>query len=212
MNNLIFGETDVLIKNYIFDFGNVLARFQPDELTAHHVSDIRLKKYVSEVAFDRVYWDKLDIGSISDEEVKSEIRKRVSGEIGDLACTVYDNWVRNLEPVENMEQLIYDIKKTGKGLYLLSNISIGFASSYRNVRWIKELFDCFDGLVFSGVVKMVKPDERIYRHLLEKFGLKAEECLFVDDSEINIAGAETMGIKGYLFDGDAKKLREYLGL
>lgn len=99
-------------------------------MTAPYVEDIELRKYISEVVFDRAYWDKLDDGSITDDEVKAEIRGRVPQESGDIACKVYDNWVNTLTPVKGMQQLICDICKTDKKLYLLSNISVGFAESY----------------------------------------------------------------------------------
>ncbi len=200
-----------MIKNYIFDFGNVLAEFYPDRLTAPFVSDEELKKHISEVVFNRKYWDKLDDGTITDDEVKKEICRCVNHDIGELACQVFDNWINNLTPVQGMQQLIYDIHgKTDKNLFLLSNISIGFANNYGNVKWIKELLDCFNGLVFSGSVGMVKPNIEIFEHLLTKFNLKADECLFIDDSLKNINGANEIGIKGYLFDGNAEKLRKYL--
>ncbi len=201
-----------MIKNYIFDFGNVLAEFYPEKLTKPYVEDEKLCKEISEIAFDRLYWDKLDDGSITDEEVKEGILSRTDEKTGSLACRVYDNWINSLTPVPNMEKLIYDIFKTDKKLYLLSNISIGFAEKYSEAKWIKELFACFDGLVFSGPLGKVKPQREIFGHLLSEFNLKAEECLFIDDSEKNILGAEKVGIKGYLFDGDAEKLRDYLGL
>ena len=201
-----------MIKNYIFDFGNVLAEFYPDRLTAPFIPDKEMQKCISEVVFDRIYWDRLDKGTITDDELKTEIRSRVPKESGDLACKVYDNWVNTLTPVKGMQQLIYDIHKTDKKLYLLSNISIGFADSYRTVGWINELFNCFDGMVLSGTIGMVKPDAEIFNFLLNKYSLKAEECLFIDDNDKNISGARAVGIGGYLFDGDAEKLRKYLSI
>ena len=59
---------------------------------------------------------------------------------------------------------------------------------------------------------MVKPNSNIFEHLMKSFKLKANECLFIDDSQKNIDGAKKVGIDGYLFDGDAKKLRNYLGI
>ncbi len=201
-----------MIKNYIFDFGNVLAQFYPEHLTSPFVSDIQTRKYISDVVFDRLYWDRLDDGSITDEQVRAEIRSRVPEKLGDIACKVYDNWINTMIPVENMQQLIYDIHKSGKKLYLLSNISVGFAGSYKEVKWIKELFDCFDGIVLSGMIKMAKPDRKIFEYLLDTFDLKADECIFIDDSAKNIEGAKTVGIKGYLFDGNAQKLRNCLDI
>ena len=201
-----------MIKNYIFDFGNVLAEFYPDRLTEPFVEDEKLRKQISDVVFDRAYWDRLDDASITDDEVKAGIRSRLPDELSDIACEVYDSWIKTLTPVKGMQQLIYDIHKTDKKLYLLSNISVGFANGYQDVKWIKELFDCFDGLVFSGSIKLTKPGTEIFQHLLRTYNLKADECLFIDDNEKNVSGSETVGIKGYLFDGDEEKLRYYLGI
>ncbi len=199
-----------MIKNYIFDFGNVLGNFYPHDLTAPYVKDAETCKIVSDVVFDRIYWNRLDDGSITDEEVKAAVCSCLPEELRECACKVYDNWVKTMTPVANMRELISDIKKTDKKLYLLSNISIGFADTYKEVPWIMELFESFDGLVFSGKVGMVKPNKDIFEHILNRFSLKAEECLFIDDSPLNIEGAKAANINGYLFDGDAKKLKDYL--
>lgn len=201
-----------MMNTYIFDFGNVLAEFYPEKLTEPYVTDKNDIKYLSEVVFDRLYWDKLDAGTITDDEVKEALIKRLPENKGETACKIYDNWVKTLTPVPNMQEIVFDLHKAGKKLYLLSNISTGFANSYAEVEWIKELFDCFDGLVFSGVAGKLKPNKDIFEHLLKTYDLKAEECIFIDDSQKNIDGAKTAGISGYLFDGDAVKLRKFLNI
>lgn len=201
-----------MIKNYIFDFGNVLARFNPDELTAIYIKDEAYRKIVSEIVFDRIYWDRLDDGSITDDEVKDAFCKRLPAELHKGACLVYDGWIGLKTPIDGMQKLVADIKLQGGKLYLLSNISKGFAEGYRNNTWVNELFSLFDGLVFSGPIGIVKPDRKIFEYLLNQYNLKAEECIFIDDSPKNIAGAENAGIKGYLFDGDADKLRKSLNV
>lgn len=202
-----------MIKNYIFDFGNVITRFYPDELTAPYVEEEQLRAYMRDVVFDRKIWDKLDDGSYTDELARAEICKSLPEDKHALACKIYDGWISNLVPVDGMCELIEDIaEKTDKGLYLLSNISLGFAEKYGENPWISNLFKRFDGLVFSGALGIVKPTEDIFRYLLNRYDLSASECLFVDDSERNIIGAEKVGIKGYLFDKNTDKLREYIGL
>ena len=121
-----------MIKNYIFDFGNVLAEFYPEKLTAPYVADPDVRKYVSEIVFDRSFWDGLDDGSVSDDDAREEIRKRILGNMQDVAIKVYDNWIENLTPVPHMQELVEDIKKSGGKLFILSNISIGFAEGYKN--------------------------------------------------------------------------------
>ena len=199
-----------MIRNYIFDFGNVLCEFSPEKLTAKYVEGAEDIEKVSEVVFDRLYWDKLDKGTIEDEEVKAEIRKRLPAYLEDNACKAYDNWVFNLPAIEGMEDVVKDIHSRGGKLYLLSSISRGFAENYNKVPWIKDLFSLFDGIVLSGTIGMVKPHREIFEHLLNTYSLKAEDCIFIDDSQKNIDGAEKVGIRGYLFDGNAKKLKDYL--
>ncbi len=201
-----------MIKNYIFDFGNVLCEFSPEKLTAKYVEGAENIQKVSEIVFDRLYWDKLDQGTIEDDEVKTEIAKRLPQNLAEAGCKAYDNWVFNLPAIEGMEGVVKDIHSRGGKLYLLSSISRGFAENYSKVSWINDLFSLFDGIVLSGTIGMVKPHRGIFEHLLNTYSLKAEECIFIDDSQKNIEGAERVGIKGYLFDGDAKSLRTYLNI
>ena len=58
-----------MIKNLVFDFGNVLVRYEPEYMVSQYVSDPEDKRLLAEVLFDRLYWDALDEGTITDEEV-----------------------------------------------------------------------------------------------------------------------------------------------
>ena len=201
-----------MVKNYIFDFGNVLAEFYHERLTAPFVDDLDMRKYISDIVFDRSFWDGLDDGSVSDDDARAEIRKRISGDMQDVAIKVYDNWIESLTPVPHMQKLVEDIKNKGNKLYLLSNISVGFAEGYSRVKWINDLLSMFDGLVLTGKIGLVKPNRDVFEYLLDKYNLQADECIFIDDNEKNVCGAEVVGIKGYLFDGDAQKLCKYLDI
>lgn len=201
-----------MIKNYIFDFGNVLVKFDTDELTRVCVKDEEKLPLIRDVVFDREYWDKLDAGAITDDEVKAKIRSRLPKELGDIACEVFDRWIMLDTPIEGMPKLVADIKKSGGKLFLLSNISIGFAENYHKNPFAKELFSQFDGLVFSGPIGITKPHKEIFEYLLNKYNISADECIFIDDRIDNIEGAKNAGIKAYHFDGDAEKLRKTLDI
>lgn len=199
-----------MYKNFIFDFGQVLVRFDPCYMTAVFISDEQDRNLVSSVVFDRLYWDRLDDGSITDETVKAAFCKRLPSRLHSVACQVYDRWIENLPLIDGMKEIIEELKAMGKKLFLLSNISKNFAENYKNVPEIAELLSLFDSLVFSGPIGLVKPNKDIFSHLLNIYSLKAEECIFIDDSQKNINGAATVGIKGYLFDGDAERLKNYI--
>ena len=189
-----------MFKNFIFDFGQVIVKFEPEYMTSAYVKNAEDVKLVKDIVFDRLYWDKLDAGIITDEEVKKGISSRLPENLRDLACTVYDNWYYNLPIIDETVDLIKRIKEKGGKLFLISNISKGFAENYVKLPEIKEIFDLFDGLVFSGPIKLAKPNKEIFDYALKKFDIKAEESIFFDDNKDNIAGADSVGIKGFSFD------------
>ena len=199
-------------QNIIFDFGNVLGCFSTDCLTAPYVDTEEERIQIRDVVFDRLYWDQLDRGMITDEEVIDGVCSRIPETLHRKAATVYQNWINSMTPVPLMTSLVHELKAKGHKLYLLSNISIGFAEMYHTVPWIRSLFEQFDGLVFSGTVHMAKPDIEIFEYLLNQFQLKAEDCVFIDDNYDNVSGAKQVGIEGYFFDQDVKKLRDFLEL
>lgn len=199
-----------MLKNIIFDFGQVLVRFDPYYMTKAYIEDENDCLLSMDVIFDRLYWDRLDMGTITDDEVKEGICSRLPKRLHEKAIAVYDNWMFHLPFIDGMKELVYSLKKSGKKLFLLSNISIGFSEKYELVPEVNEVLSLFDGLVLSGPIGLIKPYKDIFNHLLTKYSLDANECIFIDDNEKNIEGSNNVGIEGYLFDGDAKKLKRYL--
>ena len=195
-----------MIKNVIFDFGKVLVDFEPTYMTSrylHNEDDIKL---VSDVLFDRLYWDRLDAGTISDSEVISESCKRLPQRLHQKVADIYNNWMYNLPEICGMRELLQKLSDKGVRLFLLSNISEGFAKKSSEFSILSYFERCF----FSAVCGLTKPSAEIFNHLLNECGIKANEALFVDDSEKNINGAKSVGISTYLFDGDSKKLESFL--
>ena len=199
-----------MFKNYIFDFGNVLIKFDPYYMVSVYVKDEKDAALLAPIIFDRLYWNGLDDGSLSHNEVKEAFLKRIPQRLHKSACEIYDNWIRNIPEIAGMSELLDELREKGAKLYLLSNISNYFAENYESVPKIVEIFSKFDGLVFSAPIKLTKPSREIFEHLLGKFNLRAEDCFFIDDSDINIDGAKAAGIDGYLFDGDSERLKKHI--
>ena len=199
-----------MYKNIIFDYGQVIISYDPYYMTKVYADDEELCRKLYPIIFDRAYWDKLDNGSISDDEVKAEIKKRVDPEHFELCKKVYDNWYYNNPVIPGIKELTKDLKSKGAKLYLLSNISIGFAENYKSIPEVSDILSLFDGLVFSGPIGMNKPNRDIFEYLLSTYKLKAEDCVFIDDSEKNLRGAAELGINTILFTGDTEKLKTEL--
>ena len=67
-----------MIKNVVFDFGQVLVHFEPSYMVGKYVQDAEDKPLLEDVLFDRLYWDRLDEGTITDEEVLAACQKKNS--------------------------------------------------------------------------------------------------------------------------------------
>lgn len=190
-----------MLKNVIFDFGGVVCTFSQDAILDDFCTGeahARLKP----VLFRS--WQALDEGTADYEEYVAETLKLLDGEDKQIAQRFFREWHRSMRPIPGIWALIGELKARGYGVYLLSNASTWFAGHLDDYPILR----LFDGRLISAPEKMAKPEERIYRLALERFGLNAAETLFVDDRAENTEAAERVGIAGSVFDGDAEKLRE----
>ena len=184
-----------------------MVSFKRKYMVERFVSDADDSALLQKVVFDRLYWDRLDAGTITDEEALRLVCERLPERLHASARDIYYNWIYNIPEIPGMSELIREMKKKfGVKVYLLSNISQYFAEHVDDIKCLNS----FDGLVLSSTCGFTKPHREIYDHICSKFALSPEECIFIDDREDNIEGAESYGIKGYLFDGDAARLKEYL--
>ena len=195
-----------MIKNVVFDFGQVLVHFEPHYMCSQYLTDEDDIKLVSDVLFDRLYWDKLDMGTIEDDEVVSLAKARLPERLHTPCEKIYENWMFNLPEIDGMRKVIALCKERGLGVYLLSNISRGFAKRHKEI----PILSLVDGCIFSAECGFVKPSSDIFDYLCKSFKLSPSETLFVDDNVKNINGAKNFGIIAYLFNGDSKALYEYI--
>lgn len=103
-------------------------------------------------------------------------------------------------------RLVLDLKNTGYTIGMLSNSN---AEHLRELLEKNQIIGLFDSLTVSGEVGVAKPDQAIFKMMLTKLGLSADEVLFIDDNPSNTVAAESFGIKSIKFE-DAAKLRQNL--
>jgi 2-haloacid dehalogenase len=103
----------------------------------------------------------------------------------------------NQAAIPGMPELLAELDSAGVPLFAITNFSGEFFPPFR-VKY-PGMFDRFRDIVVSGDEKMIKPDPAIYRLALDRFGLRADESVFVDDNADNIAGAAALGIHAILF-------------
>lgn len=195
------------IKNVVFDFGQVMVHFDPAYMVGKYVTDPRDAKLLETVVFDRLYWDRLDAGTITDTELLADCKKRLPERLWKVAEEIYFGWIYNIPAIEGMPELVAKIRDTNAArVFLLSNISAYFVAHAGEMPILR----LFETCIFSAACGFVKPSREIFEYLCKTCKILPAETLFVDDNPKNIAGAEAFGIHGYLFDGDVAKLDDFL--
>ena len=197
-----------MIKNIIFDFGGVLLDWNPRYLyKSYFNNDEEMEHFLADICNGE--WNiRQDAGRPFAEAVK-ELQAKFP-EYAEAIQMYDDDWEKMLkcELPESID-LLKELKFMGYGIYGLTNWSaekIGYA--FANYSF----FSLFDGIVVSGVEKVVKPDRKIYEILLERYSLKPGECVFTDDNQDNVDMAKVLGINAICFDniGNVKEHLETL--
>ena len=193
-----------MYKNIIFDLGNVLLDFNPRDYLKNKISDDKLED-VFKAVFTSEEWIMLDRGTITEKEAINNIISRNSTYIKEINLA-FESWYDILKPIEESINILMSLKKNGYKIYYLSNFhQLAFAEVTKK----NSFFELFDGGVVSYEEKLLKPEEDIYKLVLDRYKLNPSETIFIDDTKVNVDAANSIGIKGILFK-DSEKLREEL--
>ncbi len=192
-----------MIKNIVFDIGNVLMEFNPIEYLKGLGYSKEEAKDLIECIFSSEEWILLDRGSL-EEEKAIEIFCSRAPKLQEEIKRVMNSWVDMLLPMEETIELLKELKNNGYNIYLLSNYH---RKAFKITKDRNQFFDLVDGYVISYERHFIKPQREIYIELLDKYSLKAQETVFIDDVEANILGAEEVGIKGILFENMVELIR-----
>jgi len=192
----------------VFDLGNVLVRWNPRLLYEQLIPDageleqffetVITHDWIREQDAGRPFEDGIALLATQFPHYHSEIR------------AFWERWEEMVPgAIEGTVAILSELKERETPLYALTNWS---HETFPIARPRFPFFEWFDGIVVSGEIGLIKPDARIYQHLLERFGLQAEDCVFIDDSAANVAGAEVVGITGLHFQSPEKLRRDLSGL
>ena len=195
-----------MIRNILFDMGNVLIRFDRDYFIDRLGVSPEDKALLMRHVFRSVEWVCMDRGSMVEADAVNSVCARLPEHLHDAAAKLIAMWDRPILPIPGMLELVQELKENGYGIYLLSNASVRQHAYWPRVPGSH----LFDGTLISADEGIMKPQKEIYRLCLERFGLKAEECFFIDDVSANIQGACNCGIAGTVFRFDAQLLRTEL--
>ena len=178
-----------MLKNLVFDFGNVLVVFKPEEHLREYVQSDEEAMELRNLIWESKPWKDADSGIGGRQETFEQLCKMYPEKEALVSKILFEcsEWLTIPEPVKNVLQ---KLQRAGYNLYYISNTNpMDYETMMKNHAILHEL----KGGLASFQEKMIKPDPAIYQLLLDRYDLKAEECLFVDDMAVNTAAAEKVG-------------------
>jgi len=187
-----------MIKNIILDMGNVLLDYNPNVILDRVCDSDDEKAIIYKELFCGEEWIMGDYGKITNSQRFEGVSKRVPVALHKKLKECVEQWDICMDPVEGAQDFCRLVKEKGYGIYVLSNACSKFYEYFPR----HYSLDFFDGIVVSSDVHMIKPEPLIYNYLLESYGLKPEECLFIDDRAENVEGARRVGMKAVLFENN----------
>lgn len=184
-----------MIKNIIFDIGNVLLEFDPKKYFSKIYENEKFSEEICTLMMSSNIWKKYDLGIYDLREVKTAFKQELPkyhNEIEDMLSV----WVKILEPIDYTLEKMQMLKRRGYGVYLLSNLN---REAYDYIKSRYFIFDYVDGYVLSYQEQLAKPDLKIYELLCERYSLCPKECVFIDDLKENVEAAIAHDMCGIQF-------------
>jgi len=186
-----------MIKNVIFDLGQVLYAFKPKE----YMLELGYSQEdVGQILGNSAAWElwrEYDRGTYNRQSLIAEMAKLFPEKEEDIRKILSGGFIDGAIKIipENVE-FFYEVKGRGYKVYILSNIfDDGIARLVERDAFLADA----DGIIASAHHLTIKPEHKIYQILLDKYSLIPEECVFIDDLEANIAAAKELGIHGIRF-------------
>jgi 2-haloacid dehalogenase len=185
------------VTTVVFDIGNVLIEWDPRHLYRRiFKTSEEIERFLSTICTSA--WNlEFDRGRSFSQGVAELVAKHPEHE---LAIRAFDERWDEMIPglVPGTLALMERLETRDVPLYAITNFS---AEKYAGARVRFPFFDRFRGVVVSGREGVLKPDRAIFDLLVKRYDLQAADCLFVDDSKANVAGAKAAGMEAHHFQG-----------
>jgi HAD superfamily hydrolase (TIGR01509 family) len=181
--------------NVVFDIGNVLVHWEPRALYRKiFATEAEVDWFITNVCNSA--WNLEQDRGRSFAAAVREATARFPEHAEAIAA--YDlRWHETvLGPIDGTVEILEDLRQRGTPLYAITNFN---QDKFRETLERFAFLGVFRDIVVSGDERILKPDPAIYRLLLDRNGLAASSCVFIDDSEKNVRGAEAVGMKAIHF-------------
>ena len=185
-----------MIKNIVFDIGNVLFGYEPNYILNQLLPENKFHNDYLKYFINAQHWQDLDRGTLDESSLVDILMDDIKDpNLENNLKTILDNFIYHLHLINGSRKLFLTLK-TMYPIYLLSNFQ---AVPFSKLREIHPFLYQADGMVISAHHHLMKPEPEIYKLLLSKYNLTPSETVFIDDLDANIKAAKSEGMHGIVF-------------
>ena len=192
------------MKNLVFDMGNVLIEWNSEKILQAITDDRKLQNLLRKEVFETGLWVQTDEGVKTREEMIEIVTAKIGEEYRNEITQLSRYWYKYVDVYTKVQDRIIELSKNGYNIYILSN------TAYTFYDLVKEGYlpaaSIAKGIVLSCEEKVLKPNEKIYNILLERYNLDPHNTMFFDDLPENIWGAARCGINGFVVENESELL------
>lgn len=193
-----------ILKNLVFDMGNVLIEWNSEKILKAITENIHLQDLLRKEVFETGLWVETDEGVKTREEVIEIVTGKLGEDYRNEITQLLRYWYKYVDVFTKVQDRIIELSKSGYSIYILSNTAFTFYDL------VKEGYlpatSVAKGMVLSFEEKVLKPNEKIYNILLERYNLDPHNTMFFDDLPENIWGAARCGINGFVVENESELL------
>ena len=194
-----------MIKNIVFDLGNVLVEFRPIDYMLRIGLDREILNELNKLIFKNPMWNEFDRGTITIEDYCEQLKQENSRFATDIDKIFSSNWMKKMF-IEKKDVSKFLIEMSQRyNIYILSNVSKYVLEYIKTLDFWKYV----TGGTYSYLESSCKPEKQIYKSFFKENKLNPKECLFLDDKTENIEAAKKFGMEGIVFK-DLQEVKEKL--
>lgn len=192
-----------MIKNLVFDFGNVLIEWNPAKILAAFVKE-EDRKRVEAAIFDSGLWAQTDTGQLTLEAAIQAAQTLLDSSYSATVEAIFTHWYETVDVYHQLQEKIFEWAQLGYGIYILSTTSEIFYAVEN--AGLLPMTKVLTGKILSYEVGFAKPDKSIYQKLLTQYALHANQCVFIDDLQINLDAAKSLEFETILATSEQQNI------
>ena len=192
-----------MITHLVFDFGNVLIEWNPAKILAAFVKE-EDRKRVEAAIFDSGLWAQTDTGQLTLKSAIQAAQTLLDSSYSATVEAIFTHWYETVDVYHQLQEKIFEWAQLGYGIYILSTTSEIFYAVEN--AGLLPMTKVLTGKILSYEVGFAKPDKSIYQKLLAQYALQANQCVFIDDLQINLDVAKSLGFETILATSEQQNI------